>query len=89
MVSSGYEGVVLDENDGIYGKGDKFKSFHHQAHQPISRKALLAGFLSVWLKKCVILSPPHDEILSWVLFPVVHLAHGKPLGQLLAMICCI
>jgi len=32
MVSSGHEDVILDEDDGIYEKGDKFKSFHHQAN---------------------------------------------------------
>ena len=56
------ETVVLEEDDNIYEKGDTFKSFHHQARQPISRKALLAGFLSVWLKKYV-LSPSSDAIL--------------------------
>ena len=39
--------IVLEEDDGIYEKGDTLKSFHHQARQPISRKVLLAGFLSV------------------------------------------
>ena len=53
------------------------------------RKALLAGFLSVWLKKCVAPSPSHDGILSWVLFPAIQLAHGKPLGLLPNMVCCI
>jgi len=28
--------VVLEEDDGIYEKGDTLKSFHHQACQPIS-----------------------------------------------------
>ena len=42
-----HEDVVLKEDDGIYEKGDTFKNFHHQARQPISRKALLADFLSV------------------------------------------
>jgi len=41
------------------------------------------------LKKCVVLSPPHDRILSWVLLPAVQLAHGKPLGLLPAMVCDI
>ena len=36
--------IVLDEDDGIYEKGDAFKSFHHQARQPMSQKALLDGF---------------------------------------------
>ena len=52
----------------------------------MSQKALLAGFLSVWLKKCVISSPPHDEILSWVLLLAVQLIHGKPLRLLLAIV---
>jgi len=39
--------VILKEDGDIYEKGDTLKSFHHQAHQLISRKALLAGFLSV------------------------------------------
>ena len=89
MTSSGHEDIVLEEDNGIYEKGDRFKSFHHQAKHSIARKTLLAGFLSVWLKKCVVPSPMHDRILSWVLFPSIQLAHGKPLGLLLAMICCI
>ena len=36
--------IVLEEDDGIYEKDDIFKRFHHQARQPISRKALLASF---------------------------------------------
>ena len=39
--------VILKEDDGIYEKADTLKSFHHQARQLISQKALLAGFLSV------------------------------------------
>jgi len=89
MISNAYKDVVLEEDDDIYEKGDKFKSFNHRAKHPISRKALLVGFLSVWLKKCVIPSPPHDRILSCVLFPAVQLAHGKPLGLLPAMVCDI
>ena len=71
MISSGHEDVVLEEDDDIYKKGDRVKSFHLQAKHPISRKALLAGFLSVWLKKYVVPSPQHDEILLWVLLPSV------------------
>ena len=87
MVSSAHEDIVLEEDDGIYERGDRFKSFHHQAKYPMSQKTLLAGFLSVWLKKCVVSSPPHDEILLWVLLLVVQLIHGKPLGLLPAMVC--
>ena len=88
-MSSAHEDVISEEDDGIYEKGDKFKSFHRQAKHLIYRKALLAGFLSVWLKKCVIPSSPHNGILSWVLLPAVKLAHGKPLRLLPAMVCGI
>ena len=40
-------------------------SNHCQASQPMSRQALLAGFLSVWLKNGVVLSLPHDGIFQW------------------------
>jgi len=29
MLSSRHDDVVLEEDDGIYEKGNKFKSFHH------------------------------------------------------------
>ena len=78
MSSNGLDEVVLEEDDGIYEKGDKFKSFHRQANQPISRKALLAGILSVWLKKCVLPSLLHDGILPLVLFSAVHWLTDDP-----------
>jgi len=71
MISSGHEDIILEEDDDIYERSDRFKSFHHQEKHPISRKALLGGFLSVWLKKCVVLSPPHYRILSWVHLPAL------------------
>jgi len=37
--------IILEEDDGIYEKGDLLRSFHHQARQLISRKAFLSGFL--------------------------------------------
>jgi len=47
MIFNVHENVILEEDDSIYEQEDKFKSFHRQAKHPISRKALLAGFLSV------------------------------------------
>jgi len=88
MAASGHGDVILDEDDNIYEKGNRFKSFHHQA-KPMSRKALLVGFLSVWLKKYVVPFPLHDRILSLVLFPAVQLAHDKPIRLLPTMVCCI
>ena len=78
--------VVLEEDDDIYEKGDTLKSFHYQARQLISQKALLAGFLSVWLKRCEVLSPSSDAILPTALLPAVRLVHCCSLGLLLAMV---
>jgi len=41
--------LILEEDDGPYEKGDILRSFHHQARRSTSRKALLDGFLTVWL----------------------------------------
>ena len=39
--------MILEEDDGPYEKGDILRSFHHQARRPMSRKALLAGFIGL------------------------------------------
>jgi len=79
MTSSGHKDIILEEDDDIYKKGDRLKSFHRQAKYPISRKVILAGFLSVWLKKCIVLSPTHVKILLWVLLPLYNLLMASPL----------
>ena len=81
--------VVLEENDNIYERGGILKSFYHQARQPISRKALLAGFLSVRLKRCVVSSPSSDDILPTALLQAVRLVRSRSLGLLPTMVCCI
>jgi len=78
--------IVLDEDDGIYEKGDAFKSFHHQACQPMSRKALFVGFLSVWLKIYVVPSPSSDAILLMALLTAIHLVHDRSLRLLPSMV---
>ena len=81
--------MILKEDDCIYEKCDILRSFHHQACRPTSRKALLPGFLMVWLKRCVVPSPSSDVIHPTVLLPDVRLVHGRSLGLLPAMVCCI
>ena len=54
--------LILEEDDGPYEKGDILWSFHHQARRPTSRKALLAGFLTIRLKRCVMPSSSGDVI---------------------------
>ena len=81
--------VVLEEDVGIYEKGDTLRSFHYQTRQPMSQKAMLAGFLLVWLKRCMVPSPSSDVVLPTVLLPAIRLVHGRSLGLLLVMVCCI
>jgi len=81
--------VVLEEDNDIYENGDILKNFHHQARQLISRKVFLASFLLVWLKRCVMLSPSNNVIFLTALLLAVRLGHGRSLGLLPAMVCCI
>ena len=71
MRSGNHEDVVLEEDDGECERGDVFLSFHCLASRSISRQALLAGYLSAWLKWCVIPSPPLDNITPLVILPDV------------------
>ena len=52
----------------------------------MSDRALLAGFLMLWLKLCVMSMLLHEVIIADVVFPVVLLAHGKFIALLLAMV---
>ena len=62
---------------------------HYQAKVPMSDRALLAGFLMLWLKRCVVPALPHEVIISGVVYPAVLLAHGKSIVLLPAMVAGI
>ena len=81
--------TILEEDGNIYEKGNTLKSFHHQAHQSISRKTLLVSFLSVWLKRRVVPSPPHDALFLTILLSTVRLLHSRYLKLLSAIVRCI
>ena len=89
MTVSRHMYIILEEDDGIYKKDDSFKSFHHQAHQSMSRPTLLPSFISIWLKNCVVLSLPYDGILLSALISAVQLVYGRALGLLSAMVYSI
>ena len=89
MKKSGYGDFILKEDVGPYKPSELFKIYHRQSRQPVSRQALLAGYLSLWLKRCVMPSPPRDNIFSLTLFFTIQLFFGKALGLLPAKICCI
>jgi len=52
----------------------------------MSDRALLAGFLMLWLKRCVVSTLPHEVIVADVVYPAVLFAHGKSIALLPAMV---
>jgi hypothetical protein len=89
LENSQFTDFILEEDQGGHFKGEVFRSYHHQARVVLSRRAVLAGFLSLWLKRCVVPSLPRDCISPMVIIPVVLLVFGCRLGLLPAMICSI
>jgi len=48
----------------------------------MSERALLAGFLMLWLKRCMVLMLPHEVIIADVVYLTILLAHGKSIALL-------
>jgi len=55
-ISESVTSYTTESNEDTFKPDNIFDSFHHQAKIPISDKALLAGFLMLWLKQCVVTS---------------------------------
>ena len=89
MNENGYGNFILEEDVRLYEPDEQFKSYHHQSQQAVSHRALLEGYLSLWLKRCVVSSPSRDNISSLALFLAIQLVFGKALGLLLTMVCYI
>ena len=53
---------TIESNEDTFKPYVIFESFHHQAKIPISDRALLAGFLMLWLKRCVVPTLPHEVV---------------------------
>ena len=66
-----------------------FDTFHHQAKIFILYRALLAGFLMLWLKRCIIFTLPHEVIVADVFYPAVLLTYDRFLGLLPIMVGCL
>jgi len=77
-----------ESNEDIFKHGTIFDSFHHHVKTPISDRALLAGFLMLWLKRCVLPTLPQEVIIADVVYLAV-LAHGRSLSLLPIMIGCL
>jgi len=75
--------------EDTFTPGTVFESFHYQAKAPISNKALLAGFLMLWLKRCVVPTLPHKVIVANVVYPAVLLAFSQSIALLSMIVGCI
>ena len=80
---------VTESNEDTFKPDTIFNSFHYQAKIPISDRALLAGFLMLWLKRCVVPTPPHKFIVADMAYPAVLLTRGWSLSLLFAKVGCL
>jgi hypothetical protein len=67
-VAETMEFYITDSDEDVFKAGIVFESFHRQAQTPISDKALVADFLMLWLKKCVVPILPHEAITVDVVY---------------------
>jgi len=78
---------TTESNEDTFKLDVIFESFHHQAK--ISDRALLAGFLMLWLKRCVVLTLSHKVVVADVVYPAVLLAHENSIALLPTMVAGI
>jgi len=88
-IKASVDSYTTESNEDTSKPDMIFESFHHQARIPISNRALLAGFLILWLKRCVVPTLPHEVIVPDVVYPAVLLAYGKSIALLPAMVAGI
>ena len=88
-ISASTSSYTTESNEDTFKPDTVFESFHHQARILMSDRALLVGFLMLWLKRCVVLTLPHEVIVADVVYPTVLLAHGKSIALLPAMVAGI
>ena len=80
---------TIESNEDTFEPDTAFDSFHHQARIPISDRALLPGFLMLWLKHCTVPTLPHEVIVTNVVYPAVLLGHEKSISLLPAIVAGI
>jgi len=85
-ISASTSSYMIEFNEDTFKPDTVFESFHHQAQIPKSDRALLANFLMLLLKHCVVPKLPHEVIVADVVYLAVLLARGKSISLLQAMI---
>ena len=88
-ISASTSSYLTESNKDTFKSDTVFESFHHQAKIPISDQALLAGFLTLWLKHCVVPTLLHKVIVTDMVYPAVLLVHGRSISFLQAMVASI
>jgi len=88
-ISASTSSYTTESNEDTFKPDTVFESFHHQAKIPMSDHTLLAGFFTLWLKRCVVPILPHEVIVADVVYPAVLLAHGRSISLLQAMVAGI
>jgi len=81
-INASTSSYTTESNEDTFKPDTVFESFYHQARVSISDQALLVGFLMLWLKRCVVPTPPHEVIVIDVVYPVVLLAYRKSVALL-------
>ncbi|ONK56577.1 uncharacterized protein A4U43_C10F10290 [Asparagus officinalis] len=80
---------TISSPESGFPTGTKFKSFLWHATAPIRPMTLLAGYLAIWLNKCVVPYQSSDALPLEVLYPAVQLAYKKELSLLPVMVANI
>jgi len=88
-ISTSTSSYTTESNDDTFKPDTIFESFHYQARILIFDRALLAGFLMLWLKRCMVPTLTHKVIITDVVYPAVLLAYGKSISLLPAMVADI
>jgi len=85
-ISESVTSYTIESTEDTFKPDTIFDSFHHQAKISISDRALLAGFLMLWLKQYVVLTLPREIIFADTVYLAILLAYGRPVGLLPAMV---
>ena len=81
-ISVSTSSYMTESNEDTFKPNTVFEIFHHQAKILISDRALLAGLLALWLKRCVVPTLPHEVIVADMMYPTVLLTHGRSISLL-------
>ena len=77
IISASTSSYTTESNEDIFKLDTVFESFHLQAKILIFNRVLLAGILTLWLKRFVVPTLPYEVIVTNVVYPAILLAYGS------------